>query len=200
MADYPAIALIELSSIAVGMHTADAMLKKAPLEMVRAGTLHRGRYLVLIGGTVGAVKESYIEGLRVGEQALVDSVFLPEVHPAVHDAVLGARVPEGRDALGVIETSTVAAVVHAADAGIKAAQVVITEVRLADGMAGKGLTLFAGKVADVQAAVAAGVAVAQPRGVEIKQIVIPSLDEDMKRQIADSTRFSRLRGRQPAPE
>ncbi|GAG20704.1 unnamed protein product, partial [marine sediment metagenome] len=120
MPEYPAIALIELSSIAAGMHTADAMLKKASLAMVKAGTVQRGRYLVLVGGSVGAVNESYAEGLRVGAHAVLDSVILPEVHPAVHDAVLGTRLSEPRDALGVIETSTVAAVVHAADAGIKA--------------------------------------------------------------------------------
>lgn len=193
MPTYPAIALIEFGSIAVGMHAGDAMLKRAPLAMVKAGTVHRGKYIVLVGGSTGAVRESYDEGLRAGGEDVIDSVMLPEVHPAVCEAVMGNRVTEPHDALGVIETSSVAAVVHAADAGIKAAEVIVPEVRLADGLGGKGLTLFAGLVADVQAAVSAGLAVVQPRGVDVRHVVIPALDEAMKQQLAADTRFNPLK-------
>jgi microcompartment protein CcmL/EutN len=171
------------------MHAGDAMAKKATLDLLRVGTLQRGKYLVLIGGSVGAVTESYGEGMRVGGEAIVDSVILPAVHPAAHDAVLGKRVDEPQDALGVIETTTVVAVVHAADAGVKTAEVAIPEIRLADGLGGKGLTLFAGTVANVEAAVAAGLDVVKPRGVQVRSIVIPAIDVDMRGQVAAGTRF-----------
>jgi len=191
--DFPAIALIELNSIATGTRAADAMVKKAPVEIVRVGTIQRGKFLVLIGGSVGAVDESYREGLRVGGETVVDKVFLPEVHPTVRDAVLGKRQVEPYDALGVIETANVAAVVEAADAAVKGAVVTVMEIRLGDGLGGKGLAHFTGKVHDVEAAVEIGVARIRDRQIWIREIVIPSLHEDMARKIGDSTRFRRLR-------
>ncbi len=48
----PALALLEFGSIAVGMQAADAMVKRAPIDTLRSGTVHNGKYLVLIGGQV----------------------------------------------------------------------------------------------------------------------------------------------------
>ena len=46
----PAIGLLELSSIAVGILAADAMVKRSPVEVIYAGTAHPGKYLVLVAG------------------------------------------------------------------------------------------------------------------------------------------------------
>ena len=189
MKPYPAIALLELDSIARGALTGDAMVKRAPIEMLRCGTVQPGKYLVLVGGTVGDVEESFAEGLRVAGDRLLDRLFLPEVHAQVHDAVLGARRAETDDALGVIETSTVAATVHAADAGVKGAEVMVKEVRLADGLGGKGIVLFTGKVADVQAAIAIGTGVLAEHRCEVFQTVIPALHAEMSRDLAETSRF-----------
>ncbi|MCK4452704.1 MAG: BMC domain-containing protein, partial [Anaerolineae bacterium] len=131
----PALALLEFSSIAAGIQAADAMVKRAPIDVIRAGTVQPGKYLVLIGGQVADVEESLAAGREVSGAAavLVDVVYLPQVHPEVVEAIGGGRVPRVTDALGVIETTTVAAAIHAADAGIKGAEVRLVEVRLADG-------------------------------------------------------------------
>ncbi len=55
----PALALVEFSSIATGIQAADAMIKRAPIETLRAGTVHNGKYLVLIG-VQGAVVEELL--------------------------------------------------------------------------------------------------------------------------------------------
>ncbi len=81
-----------------------------------------GKYLVLIGGEVADVEESLAAGREVGGAAAVDFVYLPQVHPEVVEAIGGGRVPEITDALGVVETTTVAAAIHAADAGVKGAR------------------------------------------------------------------------------
>ena len=47
-----------------------------------------------------------------------------------------------------------AAIIDAADAGVKGAHVRLLELRLGDGLGGKGYLLFDGSVADVEAAVA----------------------------------------------
>jgi microcompartment protein CcmL/EutN len=185
----PALALLDFSSIAVGIEAADAMVKRAPIDTIRAGTVQPGRYLVLIGGTVADVEESLTAGRELGGAALLDHVFLPSVHPEVVQAIGGGRVPELTDALGVVETSTVAAAIHSADAGVKGADVRLVELRLADGLGGKGIVLYSGLVADVEAAVEIGVGVLERPELLVRQVVIPQLHREMWENISDATRF-----------
>jgi microcompartment protein CcmL/EutN len=187
----PALALLEFSSIATGIQAADAMVKRAPIDVIRAGTVQPGKYLVLVGGQVADVEESLAAGREVGGAAVVDLVYLPQVHPEVVGAIAGGRVPQITDALGVVETTTVAAAIHAADAGIKGAEVRLVEVRLADGLGGKGIVLFSGLVADVEAAVEIGVGVLERPDLLVRQVVIPQLHPEVWENVADATRFGR---------
>ncbi|NIM92604.1 MAG: BMC domain-containing protein [Anaerolineales bacterium] len=185
----PALALIEYSSIATGIKSADAMVKRAPIDVIKSGTVQPGKYLVMIGGEVADVEESLAAGREVGSACLVDFVYLPQVHPEVVEAIGGGRVPDITDSLGVIETTTVASTIHAADAGIKGAEVKLVEVRLADGLGGKGIVLFAGLVADVEAAVEIGVGVLEQPSLLVRQVVIPQLHPEMWENVSDATRF-----------
>lgn len=185
----PALALIEFNSIAAGIQAADAMVKRAPIDMIRSGTVQPGKYLVLIGGQVADVEEAFASGCTVGGSCVVDRILLPQVHPEVVSAVGGGRQPESNDALGIIETSTVAAAIHAADAGVKGAHVQLVEVRLADGLGGKGIVLFSGMVADVEAAIEIGCGVLEPSTL-VRQIVIPQLHAEMWQNVSAATRFS----------
>jgi microcompartment protein CcmL/EutN len=119
----------------------------------------------------------------------VDCVYLPQVHPEVVTSIAGGRVPDVTDALGIVETATVAAAIHAADAGIKGAAVRLVEVRLADGLGGKGIVLFSGLVADVEAAVEIGVGVLERTELLVRKVVIPKLHPEMWENVADATRF-----------
>jgi microcompartment protein CcmL/EutN len=188
MSDEPALALIEFSSIATGMQAGDAMVKKAPIARIVAGTVQPGHYLVLISGVVADVDEALKAGREAGSTHVIDTVFLPHVHPAVVAAIRGSRDVTPGTALGVIETSTVPAAILSADAGVKGAQVALLEVRLADGLQGKGLTLFTGEVADVEAAIEIGTRVIDPHTLT-NQVVIPQIHSDMKANIAARTRF-----------
>ncbi len=192
----PALALVEFGSIAAGIQAADAMVKRAPIDVIRTGTVQPGKYLVLIGGMVADVEESLAAGREVGATAVVDYILLPQVHPDVVEAVGGGRVPDVTDSLGVIETTTVAASIHAADAGIKGAEVRLVEVRLADGLGGKGIVLFSGKVADVEAAIEIGVGVLERPELLVRQVVIPQLHSEMWDNLVEATRFrTRVIGR-----
>lgn len=185
----PAIALIEFDSIAIGIRAGDAMVKRAPITFLRTGTVQRGKYLVLIGGDTASVEESLGEGLEVGGEAVVDKVYLPHVHPTVFAAVQGARQVGEYESLGIIETSTVAAIIRAADAGVKGAAVTLLEIRLANGLGGKGIALFTGEVADVEAAISIGTDVIQGKDLRTRSTVIPSLHGEMEANIAKDTRF-----------
>lgn len=185
----PALALMDFSSIAVGIQAADLMVKRSGIDVIRAGTVQPGRYLVLIGGTVADVQESLAAGRSSGGDAVLDYVFLPYVHPQVVQAIGGGRMPDVTDALGVVETTTVAAAVRAADAGIKGAGVQLVEIRMADGLGGKGIVLYSGLVADVEAAVEIGVGVLEPPTLLVRTVVIPQLHPEMWENVADATRF-----------
>jgi len=189
MSTPPAIALLEFDSIAVGVRAADAMVKKAPIDTFRIGTVHPGKYLVLVGGSVAAVDESRREGLIVGGERVTDEIFLPAVHPQVFAAIGGLRRDDAGDALGILETSVIPLNVAAADKAVKTAEVTIIEIRLGDGLGGKGITFLTGLVHDVEAAIAAGVAVADRPGVATRHTVIPIQHGELRDRLRRATEF-----------
>jgi bacterial microcompartment shell protein len=184
----PAIALLQFDSVAIGTHAADAMVKRAPITTLRAGTVQPGKYLVLIGGAVAVVEESYFEGIRVGGEALTDQILLPDVHEQVYAAVSGKRQTKADDSLGIIEVSGLSAMLIAADRAVKSADVRIIEIRLGDGLGGKGLTHLTGKLESVQAAIEAGLDAIQP--MTASHTIIPALDAELRKHINRSTEFT----------
>ena len=183
----PALALLEFNSIAAGIQAGDAMVKRAPIDDIRSGTVQPGHYLVMVTGDVAPVEEAVNAGQEVGASALIDMVLLPNVHPGVVSGITGGRELKASDSLGVVETESVASAIHAADAGLKGAEVTLWQLRLADGLGGKGIVLFAGLVADVEAAVE--IAVARVADLLVRQVIIPQLHEEMKENVATYGRF-----------
>jgi microcompartment protein CcmL/EutN len=195
----PAIALLELDSIAVGILAGDAMAKRAPIDVLHAGTVHPGRYLVLVGGNVADVEEALAAGCEAGEGSVLDAVLLPAIDPQVVAALRGGRLTGDGEALGVIETTTVAAVIDAADAGAKGARVRILELRIADDLGGKAYVLFDGRVADVEAAVEEGLGriagSGRPEG-RVTGRVVAQLHASMRANLEGDARFAaRVRGK-----
>ena len=79
-----AVGILELSSIAKGMETGDAMLKSANVELLVSKTLCPGKFLLMLGGDVGAVQQAINSGASLaGEMPLVDSLVLPNIHPSL---------------------------------------------------------------------------------------------------------------------
>jgi microcompartment protein CcmL/EutN len=183
----PALALLEFDSIALGIQAGDAMVKRAPVESIQSGTVQPGHYLVMVTGDVASVEEAVNAGQEIDRSAVRDTIFLPNVHPGVVTGINGGRQLEASDALGVVETLTVAAAIHAADAGLKGAEVTLWQLRLAEGLGGKGIVLFAGLVADVETAVE--IAVDRVQEMLVSQVIIPQLHEEMKENVATFGRF-----------
>jgi len=189
MKKYPAFALIEFSRIATGIFAGDAMLKKSPISLLKLGTVHPGKHLIMIGGSVAAVEAAYEEGLNAGKQQIIDSVMLPGIDKAVYNAIMGARNSCSDEALAIIETSTVAAVIKCADAGIKAAEVDIVEIRLADDIGGKAITIFTGKLEEVETAVEISKAAVINSDCWLHETIIPRLHTDMISRINSASSF-----------
>jgi microcompartment protein CcmL/EutN len=183
MKKHPAIAVIEFAEIPVGMSATDAMLKKAPIAFVKCGTITRGRFLTLVDEALG-------EGLAHGGAAVLDHLFLADVHARVYEAILGRRTPAGSGALAIIETDTVAANVRAAEAALKGTPVDLVEIRLADsGLSGRGLSLYRGALPDIEAAIDIVTRYVGQSGGELRHRIISAPHEGLVRQIETSTWF-----------
>ena len=192
MKKYPAIALIEFSSIAKGILAVDTMLKCAPISLIKSGTVSKGKYLILLGGSVASVDLAYNEGITKGEDTIVDCVHLPDIHPQVYDAILGARKSGVDDAIATIELKTVAAIVRATDAAIKGAEVDIVEIRIADQIGGKAFSILTGKLEDILASVKHAKDSLKDQDNWIQDTIVPRVHETLLQQLEIGTRFSQI--------
>lgn len=149
-----AIGMIELSSIARGIGTCDFMLKAAQVDLIRSSTVCPGKYMILISGNNGDVKASMSEGKKYSGEYLVDTLFIPSIHPQLIPALTAVTQVPKSGAVGVIEFFSVASAIYAADIAAKAAQVTLIEVRIGYAIGGKGFVSLTGEVGAVRAAIA----------------------------------------------
>jgi len=177
------IGLIELTSIAAGFQVADAMLKAAEVEIILSRTICSGKYMVLIGGDVAAVTSSVEAGGTAGRGSIIDAFIIPNVHPGVFPAIAGTNRVEVLESLGIVESFSVASLIEAADAAVKAARVQLIEIRLAMALGGKAFLTLTGDVAAVQAAVDAGAAVVSEKGLLVNKVVIPQPRKELLSEI-----------------
>lgn len=178
-----ACGMLEFTSIAAGIQSADQMVKTADVSPVAFRTICPGKFIAGVRGDVAAVTASVEAGLRCGGTKVVDWFTLANIHPEVFPALSGLGPdmallagPDGMEALnalGVIETFSAAAVVLAADRAVKAAAVRLIDIRMAMGLGGKGYVLMTGDVAAVEAAVRAGESCADESGLLAGSAVIP---------------------------
>lgn len=178
-----AIGMNEFMSIPTGMFACDAMLKAADVELVSAGCVCAGKYYIVVAGEVAAVRSAVEAGREVAENLLIDSLVIPNVDPQVAPAISACTMVDRLDALGIMETYSLCAAVHAADAAAKAAEVDLLEVRLGRGLGGKSFILLNGEVAAVQSSIKAAEALEETQGLMAQSAVIPSPHPDMLKAI-----------------
>jgi len=167
------IGIVELSSIAAGYASSDAMLKAANVEMLLARSICSGKYMVMVGGDISGVEASVDAGVAASEGAIIDHAVLSNIDASVFPAISGANTVEKLDALGVIEAFSVTSLIEAADTAAKAADIQLIELRLAMALGGKAFATLTGSVSAVQAAVDAGAALVAEKGLLVNQVVIP---------------------------
>ncbi len=149
------LALLEYSSVAVGILAVDRMLKNSPVALLRCGTVQPGRYLALVGGSVGATEEAHAEGTATGKEtgALLDEVLLADPHASLALALVSDSSEPAGETVGVLEISTSAALLRILDEVLKAVPIALTELRLGDDLGGKAVAVISGDLHDVQEAV-----------------------------------------------
>jgi microcompartment protein CcmL/EutN len=127
----------------------------------------------LIAGDVAAVNASVEAGKTAADFAYIDSIVIPNIHPDVFPAIRGMNIIENPDALGIVESYSVASLIEGADASVKAADIQLIEIRLAMALGGKAFYTLTGSVADVTSAVEAGEKVIKEKGLLTNAVVIP---------------------------
>ena len=172
----PALGLVEVASIARGMVVMDAMVKRAPADVVDNWTASPGKYLVLVAGEVAEVDESMQAGVTLAGEHLLDSVFLAQPHEAVVPAILGEVARAEGDSLCIVETTMAASAIRSADAAVKAAGVRLLELRLATGIGGKAYYVLGGPLHLLEEAAEAGARACGDRLVNLEVIANPAMD------------------------
>ena len=172
-----AIGMVEFNSIARGIYVADQMVKISDVEIATAAPTCPGKYIAIVYGDVAAVEASVKIGERMAEEFFVDSLLIPNVDAGVFPAITGATMPQHIQAVGIIESFSLATMIVCADAVLKTAEVEAIELRLGNGLGGKSYFTFTGDVAAVKAGNDAGVAIAQEHGLLVNAEVIPSPSE-----------------------
>jgi microcompartment protein CcmL/EutN len=151
--------LLEVSSLARGVVVADAVAKKARVELLQCGPVSPGKYLVLFAGGVGETEESLAAGVAAAGETLLDRLFLPQAHeqllPAVRAGPAGFAHAAAEEPAGVLELHSVAAALRSADAACKAAQVRLQLLHLARGIGGKAWFIVRGDLESIEASVSA---------------------------------------------
>ena len=183
----PCIGLLELASIAAGFETADALRKEAAVRLLGARPVTPGKFVILFTGPVEEVSSALRRGLETGADSLIDSLFIPNLEPtllALIEATRGAGgaaagAPIALDAVGIIETFSVASTIRAADIASKTAVLQLLGLGLAAGLGGKSYVTFTGEVGDVGVALEAGAADAERAGMLVRKVLIPRPHADM---------------------
>lgn len=172
----PCIGLLEFSSIAAGYEATDAAMKEAPIEVLLSRPASPGKHLLLVTGEVDDVKSSLARGRMGRQDVILDELVLPNAHPDLAAALAGPRPTKGIEAVGVVETLTVATAIVAADIAVKRATVHLLCLVLANVIGGKAYFGVAGETSNVEAAVEAAAEFARERAVLARTMILPSPD------------------------
>ncbi len=170
----PALGMIEYKSVARGIFSCDAMVKKAPVRILETHPVCPGKYLTVICGEVADVEEAMQAGLETGKELVVSDLILPYVHRDIIPAIAGTTNIETFGALGIVETFSAPTCVTAADIAAKATPVQLVEIRLANGLGGKAYFVITGDLADVEESLSVAKKYAAGEGLLTACEIIPS--------------------------
>jgi microcompartment protein CcmL/EutN len=177
------VGLLEFKSIAKGIEVIDEVLKSSNVELISANPICPGKYISIIAGDVGAVKNAVEVGKHLGGVFQIESLVISNIHPDIFPALTGTSDIDHISCLGVIETMSSLASIVVADTAIKASNIKVIEVRIARGLGGKGFTLISGEVSSVRKAVQAVEEKYSATGEILCASVIPNAEKALVKKI-----------------
>lgn len=171
-----ALGLIEYKTVASGITACDTICKTAELNVLQSEAVCPGKYFVLFEGEIAAVKAGVEACKRKLPEKMIDSFVLGNPHESIFQAIWGTSTIDERNALGVLETYSVASAIVGADTAAKTADVKLIELRLARGLCGKSYLILTGSVAAVTEAINKAKAEAGEEGMFLDSTVIANPD------------------------
>lgn len=175
----PALGMIEFKSIARGILSTDAMVKKSPVRLLTSNAICPGKYMIIIAGNVADVEESLNAGLEIGRDLVINHLFIPNIHPDIIPSITATTHVKTFKSIAIIETFSIASCVVAADIAAKTTHIQLIEMRLANGLGGKGYFVMTGELTDIQAAHDAAVAHVKKEGLLAGSAIIPDPHPDL---------------------
>ncbi|MBC8553010.1 MAG: BMC domain-containing protein [Candidatus Brocadiales bacterium] len=174
------IGVLELSSIADGFKTLDTVVKESPVIILKAEVINPGKYLIIITGDVASVETAMDAGIKAAGVSLIDHILLSNMDKHVIPSINTCHSPLEWDAVGLLETFSVAAAVEAADRSVKEANVHIVEIVTGNESGGKAMLKISGTVGDIEAAMNSAVALVRGKGQLCSNVIIPRPHGDVK--------------------
>jgi microcompartment protein CcmL/EutN len=174
------IGVLELSSIANGFKTLDAVVKESPVTILKAEVINPGKYLIIITGDIASVESAMDAGVEASGGTLIDHILLSRMDEQVIPSINSCQTPLEWDAVGLLETYSVAAAVEAADISVKEANIHIVEIITGNESGGKAMLKISGTVGDVDAAMSSAVAMVRKKGQLCSNVIIPRPHGDVK--------------------
>jgi len=197
---YEAIGLLEVHSIAWGLQAADAMVKAAPVQFIDTFMVTPGKFVVLVHGDPSSVQYSLDAGRELAREQVLDSLILPLVHPQVFTALTLESQVTQVEALGFLETATIAAGIRSADAAAKAAAVQLLQLHLARGIGGKTILTLSGPLHEVQAALLAAEQILEADHSLVASRMVANPHPDLAQQVILSAQAEAPASEEPPPE
>lgn len=176
----PALALVELDSIARGIVTLDALTKRAFVDVLLSEAVSPGKFLILFTGGEGEVDEAFGAAKLAAGPRLLDAMHLSDAHVGLMPMIRGERAPLEHDtALSVQEYASVASALRALDRVLKETSVVAHKLHIARGIGGKAYFVVGGTLGDVEAAAAAGAQAVEEKQ-RVQSEIIARLSPDVR--------------------
>ena len=165
--DHDTLAAIELVSVPAGLVALDALVKEAAVDLVFAGDIDPGRFLVVFGGDVANCEAALRKAADVVAGEVTETLLLPQAHELLRAALHGQLataedVSNREESLGILQCHTPIATLAALDRALKAAETRVLRLRFATELAGQGHAVLSGDQHDIEASLYAAVQGAAP--------------------------------------
>jgi microcompartment protein CcmL/EutN len=175
---FPAVGMVEFSSLGAGIEASDAMVKAASVNPLFFKTICPGKFLAAVSGDVAAVPASVAAGREKAAAVIVDWLVIPNIHPRRADRA--DRGGFGRPARGVSASSRPSRWPRSSGRDAPSRRRGAPHRRAhRHGPGRQGLRPHGRRRGAVRAAVAAGAAGAAESGLLVRQVVIPKPHADV---------------------
>ena len=148
-------------------------------------TICPGKFLLMLGGDIGAVQQAIETGTSQAGEMLVDSLGAGEYSPSVLPAISGLNIVDSGRRRGSSKPGAWRPASAPLTGGESGSNVTLVRVHMAFGIGGKCYMVVAGDIADVDNAVTVASDSAGEKGLLVYRAVIPRPHDALWQQLVE---------------